>query len=123
MSRSSGSRGRSRLRSDRHSEKAASASPAATITPPAQPSSGSLRVAARSSLTAFHGYPTRSRAWASSGGAGSGKSSRGSMRSSADWSEPRQVAVELELADLGLVVEPLVALVADEPLEHVLAQR
>src|SRR6188508_2270026 len=38
-------------------------------------------------------------------------------------SQPREVAVELELRDLRLVLLPLGALVADEPLEDVLAER
>jgi len=46
----------------------------------------------------------------------------GSGSGTAGGSEQRQVAVELELGDVGLVAGPLLALVADEPLEHVVAE-
>ena len=53
--------------------------------------------------------------------AGRGRASSGSI--GVRPTRLRQVAVELELGDLRLVVAPLGALVAQEPLEDVLAQR
>src|SRR4051794_40536845 len=117
-SSSSGSSGRSRLRKVRQRAKAPSGSSSAHTTAPAHPSSGSRRPAASGPATAFQAQPPRSRAWATSGGAGSGKRSRGSIAS-----EDREVPLQLERGDLGLVGVPLDALVADEPLEDVLAER
>src|SRR5690606_797839 len=117
-SNSNGSSGRSVLRNARHSANAASASRSATTIAPAHPSSGSRRRAAASSRAAFHVHPDRSSACASSGGAGSGKISSGSM-SSPDG----EVALALERGHLALVVTPLGSLVPQEPLEDVLAER
>src|SRR5436305_5352370 len=117
----SGSSGRSRLRRLRHMAKAASGSSSAATTAPAHPSSGSRRVAASGVPAAFHGQLPRSSAWAKGGGAGSGKSSSGSIRPS-PRSQDREVALDLERGDVGLVRVPFGALVADEPLEDMLAQ-
>src|SRR5437868_13598976 len=122
-SNSSGSRGMSRLRRVRHSAKAASGSSSAATTAPAQPSSGSSRAAASGVAAAFHGQPPRSKACANGGGAGSGKRSSGSISQFRPPLQDREIALDLERGDVRLVVVPLDALVADEPLEDVLAER
>src|SRR5437762_12176148 len=122
-SSSSGSIGMSRLRRARHRAKAPSGSTSPHTTAPAQPSSGSSRPAASIEPTAFQGNPHMSSAWATSGGAGSGNRSRGSIRRFSQPSPPPDVPVELELADLRLVVGPFGPLVPDEPFEDVLAER
>src|SRR5206468_1982127 len=121
-SNSSGSRGVSRLRRVRHNAKAPSGSSSAATTAPAQPSSGSRRAAASGVAAAFHGQLPRSRAWASGGGAGSGKRSSGSIGQSVPRLQDREIALDLERGDVRLVLVPFDALVADEPLEDVLAE-
>src|SRR5580704_3448668 len=65
--------------------------------------------------------PALRSARATSAGRSAGKQRRGSIDSSA--SEQGEVPVQLVLGDLGLIGVPLLSLVADEPLEDVIAQR
>ena len=148
----SGRRGSSPLRSSVHMAKAASGRESAQMSAPAQPSSGSealTRLGAVDRLPAegrpverqgdlgrqgireaqqwFHFLPlhplpcplaSRHR----------GRAARLRLQglpitaTAGSRSQQRQVAVELELADVSLVRRPLGPLVADEPLEDVLAR-
>src|SRR5690606_8524875 len=75
--------------------------------------------ASASSATAVHGSPAMSSTRTTSGGAGTGQIRIGCIPPSPG----AQVALELETADVGAVVLPLGALVAQEPLEDVLPER
>ena len=106
----------------RHRAKAPSGSASAQMMAPAQPSSGSARL---DRGLVGHGLP---RVAAQVEGLGQlrwggiGEEEEWFHRDRERWLPVRQVAVELELGDLGLVVDPLGPLVAQEPLEDVLAQ-
>src|ERR1700722_1686238 len=125
MTRSSGLKGTSRRRTWRQKATAAVMSSPATTTAPDHPSPLLAAAPSRSPKasgpdTARCPRPAVCSARVTSAGRSSGKQRRASISAA---SQQGQIAVELELGHLGLVVVPLGPLVADEPFEDVLAER